>query len=167
MTRLPRALVDAANPQSIVDAVRQLQDIVDGRVAFGSPQDPTDPQSAARADGVVHNGSLENMQGSWFEAVIESTAQFHLITCIHNLSLPVFDSQPNVRWVLFGTHHDGTGSTGNSRLWMFAHYNGGDTITEDSIELRFASLWGGTFPTVDATHPLVVSVFFTPAVRGA
>jgi hypothetical protein len=166
VTRIPRALVDAHNPQSIVDAVRQLQDIADGRLAFGSPQDPTDPQSATRANGVAHNGSLENIQGSWVEAVVTGSGQSRIVTFTHNLDLPVITDQPNVRWLHFGSYHDGTGAVATTRVWVFLSYIGGDTVTNNAIDLRLATLWGAT-PTVDASHPLVVSVFFTPAIRGA
>lgn len=158
--RVPRSLVDPRDPQSIVNQVQRLTSTVDGLLGFGSPQDPTDPQSTDLADGAAHNGSLENMDGSWVEVDVETLDA--ATTCTHNLAAPAISAtaSPNVRWLVFGYEHDGTGTTGASDT-VSCNYETGDAITDDAIELRFYA----ANRTVDATHPLRVTLFFVRAVR--
>lgn len=157
MSRVPRVIVDPTQPQSIVEHLGRVQRVLDGEVEFGNPQDPTDPQSTTRANGVAHNGTVLNVRGSWFEAAV--TALNTNVTCTHNLGLPIVSaSSPNVRWLVFGWQHDGTGAGAGSSV--SAVYVGG-AVTTNSIVLRFFAAGR----TVDVIHPLTVSLFFVPAVR--
>ena len=164
MSRVPQSVVNPSDPKSIVEHLYRVQRVVDGRIEFGSPQDPNDPASTTAADGVTHNGTLLNVVGSWIQLTV--TALDTLVACPHNLGVPVTvvtsTNQPNVRWLVFGFQHDGTGATAAS--CFSCNYETGDaaSISEDSFPLRFYSSSGRT---VDGDHPLLVSLFFIPAVR--
>lgn len=106
MSRVPRIVVDPRQPQSVVDHLGRVQTVVDGKLEFGSPQDPTDPQSTSLADGATHNGTLQNLLGSWVEASV--TALDTAVRFTHNLGVPVITGFPNVRWLVFALQHDGT-----------------------------------------------------------
>jgi hypothetical protein len=162
MTRIARTLQDPSNPQSLSEYLSRLQRIVDGALGFGSPQDPKDPASTTFANGVANNGTLDNIQGAWFELSLNDSS--HLlntnITCTHNLNVQVLSAaQPNVRWLVFGWQHSGVGAGAGSTVDCI--YTDG-TVTADSIGLRFFA----AARTVTDANPLKVSLFFVPAVRG-
>lgn len=163
MSRVPQAPIDAKNPQSIVEHLYRVQRVVDRLVEFGSPQDPSDPTSTTRALGVAHNGTLQNIDGSWFEAVLEATGRT-AITCVHNLNVATTQpaTAPNVRWLVFGVQHNGAGAV-MPTIAVDCWYQGG-ARTADQIELVFNLVVGGVL-TVDAANPVVVSLFFVRAVR--
>jgi hypothetical protein len=113
MSRIPRFLVDPDKPESIVQQMEEIHRVADGDIGFGHPNDPNSIGSttAAGAADVNHNGTLENITGSWVEATF--TAFDTKVLCHHNLFrewpdyvLPV-TGEPNVRWLNFGMSHDG------------------------------------------------------------
>ena len=117
MSKIPRYLVDPDNPQSIVQQMEEIHRVADGDIAFGYPNDPVDETStiAAGMADVNHNGTLENIVGSWAEVTF--TAFDAKVDVHHNLFrnwpdyvLPV-SGEPNVRWLNFGMSHDGTQQT--------------------------------------------------------
>jgi hypothetical protein len=160
-----------------VDAVVR---VVDDKIEFGDPQDPSDPASAVRAGAVAsatsHNGTLSNISGSWVEVSLEQTGQT-TVTCYHNLyrdnpqyTVPV-TGEPNCRWLVFGVMHDGdvggaAPADTNTRIGVDVAFIGGDTVNANEIELRFNLRMEGLRTTVDATHPVLVTLFFTRASRG-
>ena len=164
MARIPQAVINPEDPQAVVEHIYRIQRVVDGKLEFGSPQDPTDPASATLANGVSHNGTLQNTLGAWFS--VNVTALDTVVACVHNLNVPITVvggvNQPNVLWPFVCYRHDGTGATGAS--CFSCNYETGDaaSITVDSFPLRFYSSSGRT---VDGTHPLRVDIYFIPAVR--
>ena len=159
--RVPRVIVDPSNPLSVVEHVYRIQRTMDGDIEFGTPNDPRDPASTTLANGSDHNGDLQNIRGSWVEVSITTGGNGlnNQITCTHNLNVQVLSgTTPNVRWLVFGFQHDGTGALAGSSIT--AVYSGG-TVTADSIQLKF---WAGGL-TVDGSHPLKVTLFFVPVVR--
>jgi hypothetical protein len=162
--------------------VRQLDDVtrvVNEGVSFGEPQDPEDPTSTVLAGGIDgtwiagdHNGTLGNLEGSWVEVVLEDTGATD-ITCTHNLfaeldnaqyAVPV-SGEPNCRWLTFGVMHDGTAKDASTRFHVSVSFVGG-TVAVHEIDLRFDLAVSGTTPTIDSTHPVLVSLFFVKASRG-
>lgn len=165
MSRVPQVVVNPEDSKSIAEHLNRVQRVVDGRLEFGSPQDPNDPASTARALGVAHNGTLLNMEGSWFEAVLTATGR-STVTCVHNLDVATAQpaTSPNVGWLEFAVIHDGTGADATSTFTVSKWYQGG-TRTANAIDLGFNLATGGTAPTVNADHPVVVRMFFVRMVR--
>lgn len=162
--------------------VQQLNDItraLNENIGFGEPQDPEDPTStnlAGGSDGAWaagdHNGTLGNIDGSWVEIALEDTGATD-ITCTHNL-YPLLDNaqylvpvtgEPNVRWLVFGVMHDGTGKDDSTRLRVSPSFVGG-TVAVNKIDLRFDLAVAGTTPTIGAGNPVQVTLFFTRATQG-
>ena len=158
-------MVNPADPLSVVEHLYRVQRVVDRHVEFGSPQDPADPTSVVRALGAAHNGTILNIEGSWFEAVLEATGRT-AVTCIHNLDVATNQpaTAPNVKWLHFGVSHNGTGADATSTYAVDVWYQGG-ARTADAIALVFNLVVGGTAPTVNAANPVVVTLFFVRAVR--
>ena len=156
---------DPENPEQMSQAIGEIQQLLDGGVSFGHPQDPADDTSTtlAGAGGASagHNGTLANINGSWVEQSITALGQQ---TFYHNLNLDVFSaSNPNVRWFIAGMSHDGTdGGAGNlTGAAVSVIYKEGGTVAADSIQLHV----GGTGITVAAGTPLTLTLFFLPALR--
>lgn len=166
MSRVARVLYDPSDPKSVAEHASRVQRVVDGLIEFGSPQDPTNPQSTTRADGASHNGILQNMDGSWFEAVLTATGK-STVTCIHNLNVATTQpaTAPNVRWLVFGVMHDGTGADATSIYRVHVWWQAPSAPTADQIVLGFDIVTAGTAPTINGSHPVVVTLFFTRAVR--
>lgn len=170
MSRVPRYFVDPNNPLSITQQVEEIRLVLDGDTGFGHPNDPNDITSTIPAGMATtsHNGFVENITGSWVEAEFGTVdgGGDHITTCYHNLFpdpnyiLPV-SGAPNVRWLVFGFSHDGDTVDAASTLSIV--FQEGDTVAAASIELQLHV--GGT-RVVDDTHPVVATLFFTPAVRG-
>lgn len=165
LSRIPRVVVDPKDPRSIVEHLYRVQREVDGRLEFGSPQNPNDPTSTTRALGGVHNGTLQNIDGSWFEAVLTAAGRTS-VTCTHNLDVSTLNpaATPNVRWLVFGWMHNGTGGSAATRLDLAVWYQGG-TRTANAIDLIFDVTVTAGALTIDGSNPVVVSLFFTRAVR--
>lgn len=169
--RVPRVGLDPNNPQSIVTRLTDLTLVTDGWIEFGEPQNPNDPTSAVLAGGTgagAHNGTVDNLKGSWVEASLTATGS-STVTCRHNLyldsgpyTLPAA-GQPNVRWIVFGWQHDGTGITAPV---VVSVYFAGGAVAVNAIDLNFdIFLPAGSALTVDGTHPMKVTLFFTRATR--
>lgn len=165
MSRVPQTVVNPEDPRSIVEHLYRVQRVVDGRLEFGSPQNPNDPASVTLANGVAHNGTLQNLLGSWVE--VDVTAADTLVNCVHNLGVPVTvvaaTNQPNVRWLVFGFQHSGNGANAASTLSCNFELGDAASITENSFPLRFY-VGGGRTVGADPDD-LRVSIFFVPAVR--
>jgi hypothetical protein len=112
--RVSRRLIDPNNPQSLVDAVEELQLAIE-HLEFGNPNDPYDPSSGflagSAASGVAsHPGELVNMHGAWCERDI-TTLDYPYIF-YHNLNLPVpMTGEPNVCWTVKRWEHSGATKT--------------------------------------------------------
>lgn len=163
MSLVPIAPIDPTNPKSIDQRFRSVVEVVNGNIEFGNPQDPTDPTSTTLAGSAAgaHPGTVSNILGSWVELDIDGTPALNAaVVCTHNLGVPLDPSlEPNVRWLLFGWRHNGTGAGTGSPVSV--GFTTGDPITEDAISLRvFAAT-----RTVDVTNPLRLTLFFVPAQR--
>jgi hypothetical protein len=150
---------DPTKPESLVKYLAEVQRVVDSLIEFGNPQNPFDDQSSTLADGATHNGSLQNIHGSWVEVEVDTANSS--VTCTHNLNVPIaVAGEPNVRWLVFGFEHDG--NTADAASTLSVNFETGDTITTDAIDLYFHV--GGT-RVVDGDHKLKATLFFVPAVR--
>ena len=160
MARVPQTIPDPSNPLTVVRAIQELQQQVDGSVSFGHPLDPTDDTSTTLAGAgtgsAFHPGTLGNMEGAWVEEVFTTTG---VATFTHYMGIPVHNSEANVRIAIVNWFHDGTGTGGTTYFTLW--YQFGDTVTADSIQLRL----GAANATIDGDHPLLCSVFLVPAVR--
>lgn len=170
MSRIPRYFVDPDDPRSVVQQMEEIHRVADGDIGFGHPNDPEDTTSTTPAGmaATSHNGSIENIAGSWVEAkwgTVDGSGD-HIVTVYHNLfpdpayTLPV-TGEPNVRWLVFGFSHDG--NTVDAASTLSVVFQEGDTVAANSIELQLHV--GGT-RVVDDTHPVTATLFFIPAVRG-
>ena len=151
--------------ESIGEVFAYLEEIVEilrRHVEFGNPAHPYDTGDTSRAGALAtsHNGSLDNVFGSWVEAQFTVT-DLPATTCYHNLDITPTAGQLNVRWIVFGMTHDGTGVNAASTLSV--NYTTGDAVTNNSIDLR---LYAGGTRTVGVANPVKVTLFFIPAVRG-
>ena len=165
MGRIPHPTLNPKAPEEIAEHLLRVHREVDGKIEFGSPQDPTNPTSTTRANGVAHNGLLQNIDGAFFEAVLTATGR-SAVTAIHNLNVGTQNpaGTPNVRWLVFGVMHDGTAADATTTYTLNAWYQGG-AITADQLAMAMNLVIGGTAPTINGTHPVVVTLFFTKAVR--
>lgn len=163
MSRVPRVITNPRDPVSVVEHLYRVQRVVDGLIEFGSPQDPTDPQSATRADGVSHNGTLVNLDGSWYTAEIDAVGRTD-ITCVHNLGVQAGTGLIPVRWLPFGWTHDGTGGGAATELDLAVWYMGGAVTTNSIVLAVSANVTVGAL-TISAVHPLRLDLLFTRAVR--
>jgi hypothetical protein len=179
MTLVPQRQISGIPEGQFQDAAaEQLKDIIlviDSKLQFGDPQDPYDPSSATLAGDTAaaghHNGTSANIDGSWVEAKAEATGA-SVVTFTHNLNIdnpqyavPV-TGEPNVRWLVFGWTHDGDGVDGTSGATVNVGFINGDTVVANSIDLRVSVATVGTAITINATHPLILTLFFTRATRG-
>jgi hypothetical protein len=166
--RVARTLPDPKNPESMVEYLARLERIVDGGIEFGTPQDPNNPTSTVRALGTgtgAHNGTLVNLSGAWYEAVLTATGR-SAVTVTHNLNAHTSNptTTANVRWLVFGIMHDGTAADATTTYAVDCWYQGG-TRTADAIALAFNLVVGGTAPTINGSHPVVVTLWLQTAVR--
>jgi hypothetical protein len=161
---VPQSVVDPDDPQAIVEHLYRVQRVVDGRLEFGSPQDPRDPAGTALATGTAHNGTILNILGSWVE--LDVTSQDAPVACVHNLDVPVTSvsgvNQPNVRWLVFGWQHNGAGAAPGSTMSCNYEPTDAASITSNSFPLRFYA--AGRTIGADP-NDLRVTLFFVPAVR--
>jgi hypothetical protein len=161
--RVPPVVLNPNDAQALVERVNELLREFNGRVSFGHPQDPNGDTSTTLAGGTgtgAHNGTLANIEGSYVE--LKVTALDTNVSCLHRLNLQIPSaSQPNVRWLVCGWQHNGTGVTDGTAT-VSASYEDG-TVTADDCPLRFYAAGGRT---VDGDNPLGVTLFFWPAVRG-
>ena len=173
--RVDKVQPDPSKPESIVDQLSKVIQVVDGLVEFGDPIDPFDPGNTGRAgaSSTAHPGSISNIHGSWVEVVITTAGTPQIVECHHNLyleennagtyTLPT-SGEPNVRWLVFGWLHDGSGGDATSTLDCFVTFIG-DTVAVNSVKLVFDVVKGGTNVTVDGDHPVLCTLFFTRASR--
>ncbi len=167
------------NPDSsaVPEQLDELSRVLNEEVEFGDPQNPNDPTSTTLAGDFSagdHNGTLQNIAGSWVEIALEVTG-LTIATCTHNLytrndqaTVPV-SGQPNCRWLVFGIMHDGTAADVgivSSRYGVDVAFMGGDTVNVNDIQLRFNLRLSGEAITVGSSNPVRVTLFFTKATRG-
>ena len=162
MSRLDIQPPAPGDSQALVETLRRFVEEFDGRVSFGTPQDPLaeDGTTLAGAAAANHPGTLQNIEGAWVE--YDVTALDTATTLYHNLGQKVVSAtgSPNVRWLLMGFQHDGT--TADPDATLSCNYQTGDTVTADSIQLRFYAT--GT-RAVGVANPLRVTLFFMRATR--
>lgn len=122
-----------------------------GGLGFGSPGDPTAPDSGVRPNGVAHNGATEHFACSWVEVTLSAGLPAAPVFA-HNLDLPpVTATTPNVLWVPRVTH---SGVGGGAVSLEYA----GGAVTANSIAL---AAYGAT-RTVDGPNPLTLLLLFFP-----
>ena len=169
MAKIELVTVDPDDPKAIAEAITHILQVLDGGIEFGDPIDPKDTSLTGLAGATAtppvdrHNGSLQNMGGSWVEVstiVLDTAIAFN-----HNLGVPIDAGtrnldEPNVRWLFTNFSHDGTGADANSCLTL--HHEEGDSITTDTIELR---LYSSSGRTVGSSNPVKISAYFIPVVR--
>lgn len=165
MSRIPpTSMQQSYDVEGLTFRVRQLEAIINGELDFGYPDDGTGAQQ------------LLNLRGAWVTVTLTSSAELGTgasspITFTHNLNLPVQqnaagDDLPNVTWpIMRVVYGDKTGANaapapGANARHTSIHFNLGDSVTADAIQLRVHS---GL--TLGATTPLNIDVFFHPAVQ--
>jgi len=179
MGQVARVMTGSGSIEDQIDALRQQMNevllVVDDHVEFGEPGNPQDPEYALglRAGDMsaagMHNGTLSNVNGSWVEIELTSAGITDAV-CTHNLfsdtsySVPVA-GEPNCRWIHFALMHDGQAGDGTSLYTVDVSFIGG-TVAAEAITLRMNLVLAGTAITVDADHPVLVTLFFTKATRG-
>jgi hypothetical protein len=152
--------------ESIWTHVKNIERIFRRYVSFGHPNHPTDPAYTTPQAGTTitaHNGLLDNIQGSWAEGIFTG---FGPERFYHNLNQPVIGGisyNNNVRWINFGMVHDDSGSAPNNSP-MSVYRRLADPIGVNFIDLRLS--WTPVARDVDGDHPVKVTLFFIPAVRG-
>ena len=164
--------------ESFQAQLNRMKEVVDRKIEFGHPHHPIDlslnyPPGAPRLSDPAnqHNGTLDNIQGSWVEITLASTAAADRV-CTHNLyvndptyTVPV-TGEPNCRWLHCGTFHDGVGGSADATAAVAFNFVGG-TVAKQSINLRFwVTLTGTVNIAVGVLHPIRVCLFFIKAVRG-
>ena len=161
--------------------IDRLRSIINGKIGFGDPNQPVSPTFDLYAGNApivgfelfAHNGSLDNIQGSWVEVPLLTTGAVHTKVIHHNLYLndpdyvvPVAD-QPNCRWFIMGVMHDGLSTDATTSIRADAAYVGGvGLVTPNTISLKFGLVLVGNAPVINAFHPVRVTMFFIKATRG-
>lgn len=144
MVQIPAGFIEGES-----EGVRLLRsdtrDALDGRLTRGNP----------KVKANHPNGALDNWRGSWVSVEVDTLDA--AVTCTHNLGVEIVGSNPNVLWQIVSVEHDGAGASATSGA-TDAQFETGDTITTNTIELRFYS----PGRTVDGTHPLTVILWFEP-----
>lgn len=150
-----------------VSFAMRLASIINGGISIGYPDDGSSSATPL----------IDNITGAWASASLTNANQLGSgagapVTFTHNLDLPLVAvagrayNCPNVRWPLVNfTHGDRTGTNAGpaataNQAHNSVHFLVGDTVSANAIALRVHS---GLTPT--ATDPLLVEIFFTPAVR--
>lgn len=171
MGRISTPQFDVEDPQALSQWLTEVAREFNGQVSFGSPQEEADATSTTLPGTSLasHPGTLLNVEGSWCEQEVTQTGDSGggEVVFFHNLfahdpayTLPS-SGNPNVRWLVFGFEHTGTGVGANSDASISCNFRTGDTLTANSIGLRFFS----PNRTIDGTDKLKVTLFFTRAVR--
>ena len=128
--------------------VNLLEDLFRAGISFGVPLSITET-------GTASGMRLGHMRGAWIQQDV--TALNTNVTFSHNLELQAPTGVVNVRWLPFGFRHDNTAAGAGDTVSVI--YVDG-TITADAIGLR---VFASGARTVDADHPLKVTLFFVPA----
>lgn len=162
MSRVGEVLGDPKDPANLAELVTRIQKVTDSAIEFGNSTDPAGSTTLAGAGTpTTHNGQLMNIKGSWVEVEFETLDT--AVDCAHNLNVPVFNSEVNVRWIVMGIRHSGVGVlTGAETISVIREHGGADTLSENVIALR---AYAAAARTVNAANPIRVSLFFVPAVR--
>ena len=170
MGKVGENLPNPDEPLSIVQYLGEVQRVLDGEVEFGHPSSPWDPNDATvgvelagdMAATRPHNGTPQNIVGSWVEVLFASAGVAGLFT--HNLDIPIVAAdEPNVRWLFTNFKHSGAGASAVSTLTL-DYDDALCTVTKDSIQLVLRMPAGSR--TIGAgANAVRCSVFFTPASR--
>lgn len=133
--------------RSLEKRLKILEDLLRSGLSFGVPVSVNETGSAS-------GQRVGHMRGSW---VHQSITALGTNTFTHQLELPTPTGKVNVRWLVFGWQHDGTGAgVGDS---LSVNYQGG-TIGTNSIQLYVTAAGART---VDGSHPLTLDLYFVPA----
>lgn len=162
MSKVLEVRFDPANPESVVQGLNRLIQVLNNELDLGDPLDPTSDASttlAGAAGASGHNGRPGNLRGSWAE--MEFEALDTEVVATHNLGAEVTNSEVNVRWLLCGMRHSGAGTVTGVEPISIRHEDG-DTLTTNSIGLR---AYAAGSPTVDASNPIRVSLWFFRVTR--
>jgi hypothetical protein len=168
LSKVPVNIPDPQKPESIIKGVTDVSRVVDGEIEFGHPQNPYDDQDTTLAGAgtpTTHNGSVQNIKGSWVEITLGTgdLAGTGAVTCTHNLNIPVINTEPNVRWIVMGWKVEtDIVVADDTSLSVFYDETDAASITADAMPLRF-----GSNLTVTDANPVDVCLFFIPAVRWA
>ena len=145
--------------------VRRLQETADKHLGFGDPTTPEFGASPAGADNLAgvaatsHNGTIDNVAGTWALALFNTLDTPK--TLYHNLDVPT-DNGLNVRWLITRLLHSGatTGPAYVGTELITVMYEEGDTITNNTIELR---CYARGNRKVSGFDWVIVNFFFIPA----
>lgn len=144
-------------PAEMKDVTDEIQRVLDAQNNMIS-------RMAKAINGMIEFGNVtdesSNLRGQWVEESMGTGDVAAAHTFTHNMSIPISSAGlPNVRWLVFGFEHDGDTVDAASALSL--SFQAGDTVGTDAIQLRLHV--GGT-RVVNDTHPVVATVFFTPAI---
>ena len=159
MSKLSNITFDPSSPESISEALTKVIRVVDSELGFGAPHNPNDDTDAALA-GTTHNGTPDNMDGSWVD--VQFAAADTAVAFTHNLDLD-FESttSPNVVWIVENFKHSGAGpATGNLSIEFDDALC---TVARSSIELVLRS--PGTRTIGAGANAVRCRVFFQPVMR--
>jgi hypothetical protein len=163
VARIGEVLLDPKDPQSIVDVLNRVIQVLDQGVELGDPLNPLDDSSVVLAGSgspTVHNGRVANIRGSWVS--VEFAAADTAVAFNHNLDIPVFGTnEPNVRWLFSNFRHSGVGPAVSNLNLEYDDLL--CTMTKDSIDLVLRSQ--GVRTIAVGANAVKVDVFFVPAVR--
>ncbi len=164
--------------ESIQAQITRLTTVMNGQLEYGTTTAEQKPliRFAGQPGGgtTFHNGTMINVQGSWVEALVTGISSVEQVTCVHNLylddpnyTLPVSE-RPNCRWQHWGSRHDGTAADVTTVFGthiMYHEYTTGLVLANEITLQFFIDPLAGTAPTVDVLHPVIVSLFFTKAIK--
>jgi hypothetical protein len=169
VSRTGKFISDPRDPLAISEAVSRLQTIVDNEIEFGNPLDPNDSSSTTAPGDTAgtpqHNGTLQNIRGSWVEVEFDGTGAANYQDFHHNMGLPEGAAgEPNVRWLCTNFRHSGAGAVGASTLSLeFDDSVAAPSNPTNTIRLVLRA--EGTRTIAAGANAVKVSVFFIPAVR--
>ncbi len=170
---------EGSSRDNMVDEqLNEIINVVDDRIEFGDPQHPQEPENNLKVAAFailglqgefLHNGTRSNIYGSWGEWPIPILGPTE-INFTHNLYLDTPEyvlpvtGRPNVRFLHFGTFHNGAGSGPSTLLQVDIHWLGG-TVTANSIRLFIHARLQAGLLTVNSANRILITLFFTQATR--
>jgi len=164
-------LLDPENPNAVANWAREVADTINGQISIGEPL-ATLADGTGGLDTLRPNGVKGHLLGSFVDVEIGTGDLAVAITCTHNLNIinkgttPLAESgnesDLNVCWVIVRTEHDGTGPPVNVDT-ISCNFQTGDTVTDNSIQLRFHAVLGGR--TVADASPIYLKLWFFPTTR--
>jgi hypothetical protein len=165
VSKVPVNIPDPQKPESIIKGVTDVARVVDGEIEFGHPLNPYDDQDTTLAGAgspTTHNGSVQNIKGSWVE--VEFSAANAAVSFAHNLNVEVVAAnEPNVRWLFTNFQHSGAGAA--TGCLSLEYDDALCAVGTNTIDLVLRASPGGVRTIAAGANAVKCTVFFTPAVR--